>query len=414
MSGFDRSLVLAIAAAAAAACGTTSPTGPEPLLESLPRALTPAETRLIAAANQFSFDLFREATRALPANSNAFLSPFSASMALGMAMNGSSGSTRDSMRAALRVAGEDLAAINQSYKSLLELYTGLDHSTEMLVANSVWLDQGFPVRPEFLATVQEWFSADATTLDLQGPLALGKINGWVKERTGSRIPSLLESIADNEIAFLVNAIYFKGRWRIPFDPKRTTPQAFHGADGTSRDVPMMRLEEPIRFSQREGFQAADLLYGNGAFTMTILLPTEGSTPAGVLASLSPEGWRELDASFQEAKIMLTLPRFRLEYTRSLVDDLKAMGMGIAFDANRADFSGIADVSPERLYLTQVLQKAFVLVNEEGTEAAAATAVGVGVTSMPPSMTVDRPFLFVIRERLSGNILFLGQVNTIVD
>ena len=112
--------------------------------------------------------------------------------------------------------------------------------------------------------------------------------------------------------------------------------------------------------------------------------------------------------------MLTLPRFRLEYTRSLVDDLKAMGMGIAFDASRADFSGIADVSPERLYLTQVLQKAFVLVNEEGTEAAAATAVGVGVTSMPPSMTVDRPFLFVIRERLSGNILFLGQVNTIVE
>jgi len=172
----------------------------------------------------------------------------------------------------------------------------------------------------------------------------------------------------------------------------------------------MVLDEKVRFASRPGYSAADLLYGNGAFAMTILLPDEGSTPGSLLATLTPETWRELEASYHEARIALSLPKFKLEYRRSLVEDLKALGMGIAFDQTQADFSGIANVSPERLYLTQVLQKAFVEVNEEGTEAAAATGVGVGVTSMPPSMIVNRPFLFIIRERLSGTILFIGQIN----
>ena len=392
-----------------AACGEGPPTGPEPLLEELPRPLTQVETSLIDAGNQFTLDLFREAVRALPPDSNAFLSPFSASMALGMAMNGAVGPTLVAMQEALRVGGLALADVNQGYRGLLDLYTSIDRTTELLVANSVWIDEGFPVNPQFLSTARDFFTAEARTLDLQTE-GLSAINGWVKEKTRDKIPTLLEKISNDEIAFLVNAIYFKGRWRLPFDPKQTTPQPFRGATGASHDVPTMSLDKPIRYAMRQGFAAADLLYGNGVFAMTILLPEEGSTPAAVLASLTPESWRELDAAFQESKIMFSLPKFRLEYRRSLVDDLKALGMDIAFDPNRADFSGIASVATERLYLTQVLQKAFVEVNEEGTEAAAATAVGVGPTSMPPTMIVNRPFLFVIRERFSGNILFLGQVN----
>jgi len=410
MSTFRHFLLVSLVAVLT--CGPSSPTGPEPLLDALPRPLSQSESLLIGAANRFTFDLFREATRALPADANAFLSPFSASMALGMALNGAAGPTLDAMRETLRVTGLPLADLNRAYRGLLDLYPALDRSTELLVANSVWVDQDFPVRPAFLSAARDWFSAQATTLDLQGPDALGTINGWVKDKTRNMIPALLESIDANEIAFLVNAIYFKGRWRIPFDPRRTTPRDFHGADGSRRPVATMQLEAPIRFATRAGYQAADLLYGNGAFAMTILLPAEGSSPADLVAALSPATWQELDASFHETRIVLMLPKFRLEYRRSLVDDLKAMGMGVAFDPTRADFSGIADASPERLYLTQVLQKAFVEVNEEGTEAAAATAVGVGVTSAPPSMVVDRPFLFLIRERLSRNVLFVGQVNVL--
>ena len=393
-----------------AACGQgSSPTGPEPLIESLPRPLTQVETGIIDAGNQFTFDLFREAVRALPADSNAFLSPFSASMALGMAMNGAAGSTLQAMQEALRVGGMPLGDINQGYHGLLDLYTSIDRTTELLVANSVWVDQGFPVRPEFLASAREFFSAEARTLDLQTE-GLVAINAWVREKTREKIPTLLEQINSDEIAFLVNAIYFKGKWRLPFDPERTTPQAFLGAGGVSHNVPTMTMDEKIRYASRPGYAAADLLYGNGAFAMTILLPDEGSTPASVLATLTPASWRQLDTEYNEARVMLSLPKFKLEYRRSLVEDLKALGMGIAFDQTQADFSGIASVAPERLYLTQVLQKAFVEVNEEGTEAAAATAVGVGVTSMPPSFIVNRPFLFIIRERLSGTSLFMGQVN----
>ena len=396
----------------AAGCGSASnPTAPEPLLEALPRPLSAAESRLIDAANDFSFALFREASRTLPLDANAFLSPMSASMALGMTMNGARGTTLEAMQEALRVPGVSQTEINAGYRGLMDLFTTLDKSSEVLVANSVWLDQGFPVRAEFLAAARESFAAEATTLDLQAPATLGTINGWVNEKTRSRIPKLLESIADEEIAFLVNAIYFKGKWRLPFDPERTTPRPFRSAAGGSHDVPTMSQDEqPIRLAQGNGFTAADLLYGNGAWAMTILLPAEGSTPAAVLAGLTPSTWRELSASFQEVKVVLSLPRFKMDYSRSLVDDLRALGMGIAFEPGRADFSGMADVDPTSLFLTRVLQKAFVEVNEEGTEAAAATVVGVGVTSAPPSFTVDRPFLFVIRERLSGTILFMGQVN----
>ena len=392
-----------------AACSEGTPTDPAPLIDELPRPLTQSETGIIDAGNKFSFDLFRQAVRALPPDSNAFLSPFSASMALGMAMNGAAGTTLTAMQDALRVGGMPLSDVNQGYRGLLDLYTSIDKTTDLLVANSVWVDQGFPVRTEFLASARDFFSAEARTLDLQTE-GLAAINGWVKEKTHDRIPTLLEQIGSDEIAFLVNAIYFKGRWRIPFDPKRTTPQPFLSAGGVSHDVPTMVLDEKVRFASRQGFAAADLLYGNGAFAMTILLPDEGSTPGSLLTTLTPETWRELEASYHEARIVLSLPKFRLEYRRSLVEDLKALGMGIAFDRAQADFSGIANVSPERLYLTQVLQKAFVEVNEEGTEAAAATGVGVGVTSMPPSMIVNRPFLFIIRERLSGTILFIGQIN----
>lgn len=403
--------ILGAAALLAAACGNP-PTGPEPLLEELPRGLSAAERRLIDAGNQFTFDLFREATRALPSDSSAFLSPLSASMALGMVLNGAGGETFDALRTALRFGDAPLGDINQGYHDLLDLLVGLDRTTEVVVANSLWGDAGFPIKPEFTTAVRTWFDAEARTLDLQTPAALDAINGWVNDRTRGRIPKLLDNVEDVEIAFLINAIYFKGSWRAAFDPKKTQPRPFHAADGTTRDVPMMSLKTKLRYAAGLASQAVDLLYGNGAFAMTVILPGSGETPASVLATLDPANWRELAAKFREVEMTLELPRFTLEYGRSLKDDLTALGMGIAFDKTRADFYGIADVRPERLYLTRVLQKATVEVNEEGTVAAAATAVGVGVTSAPPAMTVDRPFLVAIRERLSGAILFLGLVNVI--
>lgn len=389
-------------------CGTRLTT--EPLLEELPRELSLAESRLIDAGNRFSFDLFRQATRNLPSDSNAFLSPLSASMALGMALNGAGGDTFNAMRQGLRFGDLPLEAINQGYQSLIELLTELDRTTEMLVANSVWLNQGFPMKPEFKDAARTWFNAEAETLDFGSPVALNRINGWVAEATRNRIPRLLDQIRPEEVSFLVNALYFKGRWRVAFDPDQTQPQPFHAAGGTTSSVPMMFLKEGVRYARTPEYEAAELLYGNGAFAMVIVLPAPGGTPDALLSALDTAAWNDLAGRLSESQVQLRLPRFKLELTRELKDDLTALGMGVAFDADRADFYGIADVRPERLYLTRVLQKTFVEVNEEGTEAAAATAVGVGVTSLPPTMEVNRPFLFAIRERLSGTIVFMGQVN----
>ena len=405
----SRTIRLLMALPALAGCSGGG-MGTEPILEELPRALSEAETRLIDGGNRFTFDLFREATRALPNDSNAFLSPLSASMALGMALNGAGGETFDSMRQTLRFGDLPLEQINQGYKSLTELLTGLDRSTEMLVANSVWLAQGFAMESEFQEAARTWFGAEAEALDFGSPAALSRINGWVAEATRNRIPKLLDQIRPEEVAFLVNALYFKGRWRVAFDPKQTQPQPFHAADGSTTNVPMMFLKEGVRYARTQSYEAAELLYGNGAFAMVIVLPAEGVTLAGLVAGMDAAGWSDLAGRLAENNVQLRLPRFKLEVTRELKDDLSGLGMGIAFDPNRADFYGIADVRPERLYLTRVLQKTFVEVNEEGTEAAAATAVGVGVTSAPPTMEVNRPFLFAIRERLSGTVVFMGQVN----
>ncbi|HTL05989.1 MAG TPA: serpin family protein, partial [Gemmatimonadales bacterium] len=204
-----------------------------------------------------------------------------------------------------------------------------------------------------------------------------------------------------------------GKWRLPFDPKRTRSAPFHAADGTTQSVPTMALEpSQLRYAADADHQAIELLYGNGAFAMTILLPGEGKSLAQLAAQLDGAHWEAWTAALGEVKLGLTLPKFRLEYKRELKDDLSALGMRIAFDDARADFSAMADPAAGRLFISRVTQKTFVDVNEEGTEAAAATSVGIGVTSAPLTLEVNRPFLFVLRERLSGTIFFLGQVTRI--
>jgi serine protease inhibitor len=396
-------------------CGSSTGPGGDlpPILTELPRTLSPSELRIAEGANAFAFDLLREVTKALPPDSNAFLSPLSASMALGMTLNGANGETYDAMRTALRLDGMAEAEINQGYRDLMTLLAGLDSQTEMRIANSIWGDATLPIKPPFTEAGRAFFDAEARTLDFGSPEALRAINDWVSGKTNGKIPKLLEDLSPAEVLFLINAIYFKGKWRNAFDAKDTRDGQFRGADGQDRAVPLMWQKGDLRYDETEDYQAVDLLYGNGAFAMTVLLPKAGRTPAGVLSGLDPVRWNALAGRFAETEVRLTFPRFRLEYGRRLNHDLEGLGMEIAFGGN-ADFSRIADVGG--LYITRVDQKTLVDVNEEGTEAAAATAVGIGRSSAPESveMKVDRPFVFAIRERLSGAVVFLGVMNVIGD
>lgn len=411
------SLTVAGTFLALAACGSsTGPGGggdPPPIRTELPRSLSPSELRIVEGANAFTFELAREATRELSADSNVVLSPLSASMALAMTLNGAEGETWAAMRGALRLDGLAEAEINAGFRDLTALLRGLDARTEMRIANSMWADRSLTLLPPFVEAGRTFFGAEVAALDFGSPEALTTINGWVSEATNGRIPKLLEQISSDEVLFLINAIYFKGTWRTAFDRGDTRDAPFSGANGEVRSVPMMALKDELRYADSEAWQAVDLLYGNGAFAMTVLLPVGDRTPEQLVAELDAARWAELTVRFDERPVQLSLPRFRVEYARRLNDDLAALGMGIAF-TDAADFSRIADPARERLSLSRVEQKTFVEVNEEGTEAAAATAVGVSRTTAPgpAEMRVDRPFVFVIRERLSGAVLFLGVMNVV--
>jgi serpin B len=396
--------------ALAAGCDTspTDSSGARPI-ERLPRQLSATEVALVGAGNEFAFGLLRAVHDEEARDRNIFLSPLSASMALGMTLNGANGETFDAMSATLGFGGLDLRQINTSYRTLIELLVDLDPAVGVAIANSIWHSRNVTLQNEFLGNVRDAFESRIEALDFGNSKgALKIINGWVDKATKGRIPTILDDISPDEIIFLINAIHFKAPWTESFAKKDTRPGTFNLADGSHRSVQMMSKENAeFRWLNAEGVTVADLPYGGGAFSMTILLPGPGRSVDDLISSLDAETWDGWIAGLGEpSQGMLALPRFTIEYEAGLVQALTALGMGVAFRGG-ADFSRMIDGGG--VSLSRVLQKTFVEVNEEGTEAAAATVVGVRLISMPPGVRVDRPFVFAIRERLSGTILFIGKV-----
>ena len=388
-----------------AAC-SNSTTAPSKPITALPRDLTAGEARVIAASNDFAFDLFRTGNLAQH-KANVFMSPLSASMALGMTANGANGTTYDQMRTGLRLEGAAREEVNESYKSLIALLRGLDPTTDFRIANSIWYRLGFPFHSSFLDESKLYFDARVEGLDFTSASAPTTINTWVSDQTNNRIPTILDAIAREEVMFLINAIYFKGVWLKPFKTAQTADAPFHAADGTTATVRMMFRDDGVSYASTSDYEAIDLPYGNSAFTMTVVMPRTMDIDA-FAESIDRTKWTALVGSFRETSVHVYLPRFRLEWKRLLNDDLQQLGMVLPFAPGRADFTRMSPVGTD-LYITKVVQKTFVEVDEAGTEAAAATLVGVGVTSMPPSFRADKPFLVVIRERFSGSILFIGKI-----
>lgn len=411
-------LALVGALLGALACAE-EPVGPPAPLTALPRALTATEARLADASNAFAFDLLRKT--AADSTENSFISPLSVSMALGMLMNGADGATLDQMRRALRHASPattppTLAEMNEAYQSLLKLLAGLDRTSTIQVANGIWYRNEFSPTSSFLDATRTHFEAAVQQVDFADGRTLGEINGWVKTKTAGRISTILDEIHPDDVMYLINAIYFKGAWRESFDPRLTRPAPFAAVGGTQQ-VPMMhrKVQQPIQYGNE--YAVLDLPYGNGAFTMTIVLPNEGVSVQRVVDAMTAERWNAAVNALADlatpVSADLYLPKITLEQTRELKDDLVALGMVDLFDPTLADLSRLA-TGPERLFARFVRHKTFLDVNEVGTEAAAVTGIGVGVTSAPPQFRVDRPFVFAIRERFSGTILFLGKIARIPE
>lgn len=375
---------------------------PEP---DVSRELTKVEAELAKSGNEFGLRLFQSLSNSAP-DSNVFISPLSVAMALGMAYNGADGTTKEAMENTLGLTGLSLEEINQSYQSLIELLTKLDHKVKFEIANSIWYREDFAVEQEFLDVNQIYFDAEVAALNFSSPDATQVINEWVNDKTNGKIEKIVSAIPDYMVMYLVNAIYFKGTWTYRFDPARTQDGQFYREDGSTAPCRLMNQTAGFDYFSNQACVGVDMPYGKEKFSMTVLMPRGNTDINTLIMGLTPKTWDEWMAGFSGREIGVWLPKFKLGYAETLNDALTALGMGIAFTP-AADFTKINQSGG--LLIDEVKHKTYVEVNEEGTEAAAVTSIGIGIVSEPPNITFDHPYLYVIRERQSGTILFIGKM-----
>jgi serpin B len=328
-------------------------------------------------------------------------------MLLGMVLNGADGRTYEQVREVLAFGSLSQEEINQGYADLTRLLLELDPGVTIDLGNSIWSRQGFPVQPGFLERVRTRFGAEAETVDFANPATLGRINQWASDATRGRIETIFDQLPGSVVMVLLNALYFKADWTQRFDRARTERAPFTRPDGSAVGADFMYLEDELRSSQIDGATVLELPYAGGAYTMVVVVPGPGSTAEALLRALTPERWQSWMDGLAPAPIVVRLPRFELEWEKRLNEPLQALGMTDAFDGGLADFRRLTPGGG--VWLDLVKQKSYVKVDEEGTEAAAVTGAVV-VESAPVEVRADRPFLFAIRERLSGTLLFFGLVN----
>ncbi len=371
-----------------------------------------ADQTLAAADNDFAFNLFKQLAKDQPAK-NIFISPYSAATALQMVANGAASQTKIEMQQALAMTDLSMADVNAANKAIIQSLNTGNTNVILNTADAMWVQKGVSVKPDFISANTTFFDATIGELDFTSQQSVEVINHWASEKTHGKIPQLLDQPPGrNARLLLANAVYFKGKWADPFEIKATHDQPFYLRDGRQKTVPLMTKSKKLMYRHGTDYQAVRLPYQDDNQAMYVFLPDTNSSPEKLLSLMSGETWkRTTKPGFGEKDGLLELPRFKLDYSVLLNNPLQALGMKSAFDASKADFSGIAP----QLYISAVLQKTFVEVKEEGTEAAAVTGIIMmtkGVKMPPPDpfqMIVDRPFLFLIEDSRTGIILFVGTV-----
>ncbi|RZK43240.1 MAG: serpin family protein [Pedobacter sp.] len=371
-------------------------------------SLTEGEQRLAEANNNLTFSTFKELINAEPSSKNLMASPLSVSMALAMTSNGSNGNTLEGIRNAIQFKDFSEQDVNAYYQKIIKSLPGLDSKVQFNVANSIWYKNGFNVLPSFLSTNTTYFQAKSEALDFGNPNAKNTINSWVNEQTKGRIPTIVDQISSDMVMYLINAMYFKGNWKNQFDKSKTSKADFHLNSTSKIQTDFMSAEKmSLHVGMGQDNLIYELPYGNDIYSMVLVLPKQGVEVENVIENLNGVKWKSWMASLQKANMDIRLPKFKFSYEKKLNDVLTNMGMGNSF-SDAADFSRIN--ANGGLKISELKHKTFIEVNEEGTEAAAVTSVGVALTSLPQVAVIDRPFFFAIREKHTGLILFAGIVN----
>ena len=370
--------------------------------------LTTDQVSLITSENSFAFDIFKKVMDNTADSVNFIISPLSISSALSMTLNGANGDTRDAMLTALRVNGLTPEIINNSYKDLTKALLSVDKRVLISIANSVWTKNNFVVKKPFSDILTQYYNAESKPFDVLDPLAPTQINSWIESKTNGLIKNMIDQLDPNTVMLLINAIYFKGKWNSQFDKDNTVQKSFYKPDGSTITVPMMKQTSDYKIYNGDGFTLAELAYGQGNFVLDVILPADNNGIKSLIPLITENNLSVWLNQMAKRKTELSFPRFKYGYKKELKDILSDMGMGLAFTDN-ADFSNISDLSTK---ISFVLHQANIETNEEGSEAAAATVVGISTTSMPSGpfvLNVDHSFLYIIRETTTNSILFMGKV-----
>ncbi len=366
---------------------------------------------VISTNNNFGLELFQRVIENESAP-NVMISPASVSLAMGMAYNGAETSTKEAFDSVLNYEGITRDEVNEITLDLINTLVTNNKDVLLEIANSIWYRSEFPVYDSFLQINSTYFNAEVTELDFSSPDAIETINDWVADKTHDKILKIIDELSPESRMVLINALYFNCMWETEFDPEETKEEMFYKEDGTAlNEVEMMTTEASFSYAATEDFTAVELPYKDKKFSMYLFLPAPGTTVKTLINTLDGETWDSwLDGFAEHDEVQVTMPKFKFDYMRSLKDDLSAMGLDVAF-TEHADFSGISEIP---LLISKVVHKTYIDVSEEGTEAAAVTAIVFNVTSVGPSggpviVRFDRPFLFAITENSSNSVVFIGTV-----
>jgi len=373
--------------------------------------LTKVQQDILDQGNEFAINLFREMCLEMEGD-NVFISPLSASMALSAVTNGAQGTTMNEMKGVLGFEPYSLEDMNTFYHHLVPALKEVDNTVSLQIANAVWIKEAFPVKTPFIQSLQHYYDASVTNLDFSDPGAPAVINQWCADNTNDLIKKVLDRIDPDARLIYTNALYFKGKWESTFDKTASWQGSFTNLSGSTGQVTYMEQTHSFPYTTGQDVAIAEIPYGNKAYSMVIVLPDPGVSVTDVVAGLNPEQWDLWTSGLYTTELNLRIPRFKVEFDseETMIPVLTRMGMGAAFDPFLADFSHISDIP---LFIALLKQNAFIQVDEEGTEAAAVTTIGFNVTSAGPGHTVpfhvDRPFLYFIKEKSTGTVLFAGMM-----
>ena len=396
------------------------------LSESVPVKLTAEQTLFVNDNNKFTMNFLKTVNEADRSGKSFIYSPLSITYVLGMVNDAATGLTEKELEETLGFHEGGIQAVNDYCKKLIDGLPKVDDKVTLNIANAIFLNKDFTLKPQFEQDMQTYYDAKAEALDFSASNTLDHINGWCKEKTNGMIPSILDDIDPLMVSYLLNAIYFKADWASKFDPKNTKNETFTTEnDNSSTDIPMMHQNVLISYLKTDTYSAIILPYGTGLWNMTVLLPEKGKTTDDVIKEvaqssiLNNPGWCETGGNYFEGyEVDLKLPRFETSSDTDKLEDgliglMQKMGINRAFDERLAEIPNMCEVP---VYVELMRQKAKIKVSEEGSEAAAVTVAGIKNFSMGsepieyPKATfhANRPFVYVIREQSSGVILFVGK------